>query len=35
LKDRKEIGRITGYMNDATFWGLLDKMLAEHKDKRP
>lgn len=23
----REIGRITGYMNDATFWGLLTKML--------
>ncbi len=32
LRDRKEVGRITGYMNDATFWGLLEKMLAEHKD---
>ena len=31
MRDRKEIGRITGYMNDATFWGLLGKMLAEQK----
>lgn len=23
----REIGRITGYMNDATFWGLLTKMI--------
>jgi Thioredoxin-like domain len=35
LKDRKEIGRITGYMNDAMFWGLLEKKLAEHKDLKP
>jgi hypothetical protein len=35
LKDRREIGRITGYMNDAAFWGLLEKKLAEHKDARP
>jgi thioredoxin-related protein len=32
LRDRKEVGRITGYMNDATFWGLLEKMLTEHQD---
>jgi hypothetical protein len=35
LKDRREIGRITGYMNDAAFWGLLEKKLGEHKDARP
>lgn len=29
VKDNREIGRITGYMNDAAFWGLLEKMLAE------
>ena len=23
----REIGRITGYVNDAMFWGLLDKLL--------
>ncbi len=29
LVDRgKEVGRITGYMNDATFWGLIEKLLA-------
>lgn len=27
LKDGKEIGRITGYLNDAAFWGLLEPMV--------
>lgn len=30
LIDRgKEIGRITGFINDATFWGLLESMLSQ------
>jgi thioredoxin-related protein len=33
LKDGRELGRIVGYMNDATFWGLLEKMLAERRDR--
>jgi thioredoxin-related protein len=35
VRDGKEVGRITGYIDDATFWGLLEKMLAEHKDAAP
>ena len=27
-KNGREAGRITGYMNDDMFWGLLDRMLA-------
>jgi thioredoxin-related protein len=25
----REIGRITGYVNDASFWGLLDALMAK------
>jgi thioredoxin-related protein len=28
VRDGKEVGRITGYMNDAAFWGLLEKIAA-------
>jgi thioredoxin-related protein len=31
LRDGKEVGRITGYINDAAFWGLLEKMLADQR----
>lgn len=27
-KDGREVGRITGYIDDAMFWGLLDRMLT-------
>lgn len=27
MKDGREVGRITGYMNDAMFWGLFSKMV--------
>jgi thioredoxin-related protein len=29
----REIGRITGYMNDATFWGLLTKMIPPSSEE--
>lgn len=37
IEDGREIGRITGYLGDDAFWGLLGKMLAglasaDHKD---
>jgi thioredoxin-related protein len=28
LQGEAEVGRITGFIDDATFWGLLDKLLA-------
>ncbi|MGB3271886.1 MAG: hypothetical protein WBA66_03175 [Xanthobacteraceae bacterium] len=32
LVDRgREVGRITGYSGDDAFWGLLGKMLADHR----
>ncbi|MFN3892711.1 MAG: thioredoxin fold domain-containing protein [Beijerinckiaceae bacterium] len=27
MKDGREVGRITGYMNDAMFWGVFAKMM--------
>jgi len=29
IENGQEVGRITGYMNDDMFWGLLDKLIAE------
>lgn len=29
----REIGRITGYMDEGTFWGLLDKLAARIEDR--
>lgn len=34
MDEGREVGRITGYMNDAMFWGLLGKMV-ERLDARP
>lgn len=31
MKDGREVGRITGYMNDAMFWGLFSKMVQRQK----
>jgi thioredoxin-related protein len=31
LREGREVGRIVGYMNDAAFWGLLEKMLADQR----
>ena len=31
----KEIGRITGYMNDAMFWGLLGKLMEQLPSTAP
>lgn len=30
LAGGKEVGRITGYQNDAAFWGLLEAMVDRH-----
>ena len=30
LADNQEIGRITGYQDDASFWGLLEAMVERH-----
>ena len=32
VEDGREIGRITGYMNDAMFWGLLDSILERLRE---
>lgn len=29
VEDGREVGRITGYLSNETFWGLLGKMLAD------
>ena len=29
----REVGRITGYMDDGVFWGLLDKLAAKVEDR--
>jgi hypothetical protein len=34
LQDGKEIGRITGYHNDAFFWGLLESMVERLPNKQ-
>lgn len=31
MKDGREVGRITGYMNDAMFWGIFAKMMDRQK----
>jgi thioredoxin-related protein len=31
MKDGREVGRITGYSNDAMFWGVFSKMLERAK----
>jgi len=31
----REIGRITGYINDDAFWGLLDQLVAKLRATRP
>jgi len=31
MKDGREVGRITGYMNDAMFWGVFAKMIERLK----
>jgi thioredoxin-related protein len=34
LKDGREVGRITGYMDDAMFWGVFSKMLEQQSPKQ-
>lgn len=29
MQEGREVGRIVGYMNDATFWGLLEQILTK------
>ncbi|WP_051443808.1 hypothetical protein [Afipia sp. P52-10] len=31
----REVGRITGYINDDAFWGLLDQLVAKLRATRP
>lgn len=33
LRDGREVGRITGYMDDAMFWGVFSKMLEQQTAK--
>ena len=35
VDDGREIGRITGYMNDESFWGLLGKYAARLTNPQP
>lgn len=35
VDDGREIGRITGYMNDESFWGLLGKYAARLTTSQP
>ena len=34
VENGREIGRVTGYINDATFWGLLEKLLMKSEPKK-
>ena len=34
VENGREIGRVTGYINDATFWGLLEKLLLKTDPKK-
>jgi thioredoxin-related protein len=31
----REVGRITGYINDDAFWGLLDQVVTKLRPRRP
>jgi hypothetical protein len=33
LRDGREIGRIVGYLDNATFYGLVEKLLADKRVK--
>ncbi len=34
VENGREIGRVTGYINDASFWGLLEKLLLKTDSKK-
>ncbi len=35
IDNGRELGRITGYTDNATFWGLLERILPDHKGEQP